>query len=82
MYGGTERQSTQGTGPNGISVAFFKTHLYNIQDDLLGVVSDTFLNLKVTTTLKQGTIVCLPKHSNPTTPDGFISSPSHWRQTG
>jgi hypothetical protein len=38
-------------GPDGISSEFFK-HLDIIQDDLLGVVNDMFLNLKVTTAKK------------------------------
>jgi hypothetical protein len=39
-------------GPDGISSEFFKQHLDIIQDNLLGVVNDMFLNLKVTTTQK------------------------------
>jgi hypothetical protein len=58
-------------GPGGISTEFFKQHLDIIQDYLFRVVNDVFLNLKVTTAQKIGTIVCIPKHSNPMTPDDF-----------
>jgi hypothetical protein len=58
-------------GPDGISSEFFKQHFDIIQDDLLGVVNDMFLNPKVTTAQKIGTLVCIPKHSKPMTPDDF-----------
>jgi hypothetical protein len=59
------------TRSDGISSEIFKQHFDIIQDDLLGVVNDMFLNLKVTNAKKIGTIVCIPKHSNPMTPDDF-----------
>jgi len=63
--------SHHGKGPDGICHEYYK-HMWNCcKDDLLGIINNMFLDCAVSIDQKHGHIVCLPKVSNPASPENY-----------
>ena len=58
-------------GSDGIGLEFYKANWATIQDDIGAMMNIMFMEIKVSAQQKHGVIVCLPKSSDPTTPEDF-----------
>jgi hypothetical protein len=58
-------------GSDGISAEFFRLHYDILQEDLLEVINQIYMNLMMTPRQKHGILLCLPKHRNAQTPADF-----------